>query len=203
MRLFNFVLLLLIVVLVGCEKESIAPDNYMKASINGTSFLAYEDSQLNDQALFRSFSFASGKTITNETDTCFFITISASLDKKHLSISFPRPTEKTSYPINKSFYITGKASATCTVNSDFPDNEDGQEIFFTQNVSGKESLEGQQMGEIVIETIDLKRRLIKGKFSFKAYGYEVFLTETFVPTDNVVNITNGEFYYQWDQSFDF
>jgi len=199
-----FLSLILILSAVSCGKESLSPSNmissnYLKANISGNEFVVYEDSYLNNITMPNSFRFSFGQSVTNIVDTCFFI--SACLNGQSLYISFPKPKECLTYEIYCKVNSDGGASASYSL-SPYSDSENNVVIYYTQNVTNNENIEGQRIGRINIEEIDIESRLIKGRFSFAAYGYEVSSTETFIHTNNFIIVTNGEFYYKWQESLD-
>jgi hypothetical protein len=187
----------LIAILVSCQKETLAPGNYLKADINGKQFFVYQDNRLNNDTIPDTFSFSFGQSTTNNVDTCLFLSVC--LNRQNLYISFPKPTEEKTYIIYRKSNITGQPSAFYS-SIPYIIGESGFETFYTQNMLCIESLEGQLIGEIIIEKIDTKSRVIIGRFSFSAYSYKVSSTETFIPTNKSICITNGEFFYQWDES---
>ncbi len=190
-------LLFLVTLLISCEKEDeVAPENYLKATIDGKSFVAYENGSLNKDTVPNTFNFSFGRTVTDKKDTCLFI--SACLNRNNLSISFPKPTDKSTYPIYCKSQIAGQSSAFYATVPNYAE-ENGLTTYFTQNVLSDAAIEGQTIGEIVIDAIDVKRRLIEGHFHFTALGYET-LTETYISTGDAISISNGEFCYQWDES---
>ncbi len=192
-----FILLCVITLFVSCEKgDEETPENHLKATIDGRSFMAYEDASLNKDTVPDTFIFSFGQTVTDKKDTCLFI--SACLNRDNINISFPKTTKKTAYPIYCKSNIAKQASAFYATVPDYA-TENGLKTFFTQNVLSLDSIEGQSIGEVVIDALDVKRRLIEGHFHFTAYGYKT-LSETYVSTGDSIKITNGEFYYQWDES---
>jgi hypothetical protein len=196
MKTRNYLLLFLTVLSVGCKKGAFTPNNYLKATIDGNPFIVYQDNQLNNDTIPNTFSFTFGQITTNKTDTCLFI--SACLNRNNLYISFPKPIGNTNYTIYRQSDITGEPSAFYSLVPKYAE-ETGIETFETKNILEIESYEGQPIGQIVIDKIDSKNRLIGGHFNFTAYGYKV-KSDTYVPTNKVKGITDGEFYFQWDES---
>jgi len=197
MKTKNYLLLFLILSIVGCEKESVTPNNFLKADINGNTFIVYQDTQLNNDTVPNTFSFSFGQSTTNNTDTCLFI--SGCLNRQNLHLSFPKPTGHTTYTIYRESVVIGQPSAYYSIVPEYAE-ETSLETFYTQNLLNVESYEGQPIGEIVIDQFDTKSRIIEGHFSFSAYGYKVSSTDTFVSTNNVIGVTNGEFYFKWNES---
>jgi hypothetical protein len=200
MKIRMFFLLCVVVLLVGCEKDETdnSPENYLKATIDGKSFTAYEDGVLNNDTVPNTFAFSFGQTVTDKKDTCLFI--AACLNRNNVHISFPKPTGKKAYPIYCKSNISGQASAFYTSVPNYA-AKNGLKAFLTQNVLSIDSIEGRSIGEVVIDRLDTKNRLIEGHFNFNAYGYNT-LTEIYVLAGDSVKITNGEFYYAWDESLD-
>jgi hypothetical protein len=204
MKRSYFLFLILVTLTVSCEKESLSPsnttsNNYLKANVSGREFVVYEDSSLNNDTIPNLFRFSFGQSVTDEMDTCFFL--SACLNGQSLHISFPRPTECVTYDIYCDANTSGQPSAIYSLVPD-SDNENGLVTFYTQNVSKNEGIEGQRIGRVDIDIIDEESRLVKGRFNFAAYGYEVPSTETFIPTNSLIIVTSGEFYYKWKESLD-
>lgn len=190
-------LLFIIALFVGCQKETFSPNNYLKADIDGEQIVVYQDNRLNIDTIPNTFSFSFGQSFTDNADTCLFLSVC--LNRQSLYISFPKPTTKMTYTIYRKSNVVGQSSAYYSI---VPNNagENGHETFYTQNMLQNDSIEGQPVGEIIIERMDIKNRIIKGNFSFSSYSYEVSSSETFIPTNKTISITNGEFYYQWDES---
>lgn len=197
MKVKNYLLLFLIVFSVSCEKETFTPNNYLKATINGNPFIVYQDNRLNNDTTPNTFNFSFGQITSKNADTCLFLSVC--LNRNNLHISFPKPTGNTTYTIYRQSNTSGQASAFYSIVPKYAE-ETSLETFYTQNILNIKSHEGQPIGEIIIDNIDTKSRLIEGHFSFSAYGYQVTSTQTYVPTNNVIGITNGEFHYQWNES---
>lgn len=189
MKLKRFAFLLLIIFLVSCEKEIFTPSSYLKATINGNPFIVYQDNRLNNDNVPNTFSFSFGQIATKNADTCLFLSVC--LNRNNLHISFPKPTGNVTYTIYRKSNISGQPSAFYSV---VPESakETGIETFHTQNILNIKNYEEQPIGEIIIDKIDVKSRLIKGRFTFSAYGYEVASTESYVPKNNVIGITRSE-----------
>lgn len=197
MKTKMFILTGIVALFVSCEKnDEETPENYLKATINGKSVMVYEKNTLNKDTVPNTFSFSFGQTVTNKKDTCLFI--SACLNRNNIHVSFPKPTGKTTYPVYCLANTVGKAYAFYTTVPNYAAEND-LKAFLTQNVLSVDSIEGRKVGEIVIDKLDLKSRLIEGHFYFNAYGYKT-LSETYVSTGDSIKITNGEFYYNWDES---
>ncbi len=197
MKTKMFILLCVVALFVSCEKnDEETPENYLEATINGKSVMVYEENSQNKDTVPNTFSFSFGQTVTNEKDTCLFI--SACLNRNNIHVSFPKLTGKTTYPIYCLSNTVGKASAFYTTVPNYAAEND-LKAFLTQNVLSVDSIEGRKVGEIVIDKLDIKSRFIEGHFHFNAYGYKT-LFETYVPTGDSIKITDGEFYYNWDES---
>jgi hypothetical protein len=199
MKTRNYLLLFFTILSVGCTKEIFIPNinNYLKATIDGNPFIVYQDKELNNDTIPNTFSFTFGQSTTNKVDTCLYFSVC--LNRNNLYISFPKPAGNTSYTIYRQINITGQPSAFYSVVPHYAE-ETELEYFTTENIMGVESFEGQPIGQIIIDKIDSNNRLIGGHFNFSAYSYKV-KSDTYVPTNKVKGITNGEFYVQWDESF--
>lgn len=194
-----FILLSVVALFVSCEKDDEnTTENYLKATIDGKPFMAYEDATLNTDTVPNTFNFSFGQAVTDKKDTCLFI--AACLNRNNVHISFPKPKEKATYPIYCKSNITGQASAFYTNVPNYAEEND-LKVFLTWNLLSVDSIEGRSIGEIVIDKLDTKNRLIEGHFNFNAYGYKT-LTDTYVPVGDSIKITNGEFYYAWSESLD-
>lgn len=193
-----FVLFSFVIVLASCEKEETVTleKNYLKATIDGEAFTIYQDVNLNNDTVPNTFMFSFGQVVANEEDTS--LVLQGCLNRNNLQISFPKPKEEVSYTIYCKSNITGHASAFYSIVRNQLSDPD-QEVFYTQNLLNIESIEGKIIGEIVIDELDTKNRIIKGHFYFTAYGNK-FLSETHFSTGNKIGITNGEFHYQWDEA---
>lgn len=197
-------ILLLITFLVSCKKDEVKEEpvlqNYLKASINGKTFVAYEDPKLNKDTVPNSFHFSFGQIVTkkiatNKTDTC--LSISATLNGKNLQVCFPKTQRSSVFPVYCQSDIAGSPSAFYHIVLKLITEK--FEIFHTQNIMKDARMEGKSLGSVIIDEIDYRKRFVKGRFSFSAYGYD-FANEIIEKTDNTVSIKDGEFYYHWDES---
>ncbi len=192
---------LLLIALLGCEKESVTPKNHLKATIDGKQITIFDDLELNDNDPSNTFSFSFGQIITtevNSTEAQDELYISACLNRHFLRITFPKPTSKTSYTIYRGSNRSAHPKAHYSLVYDKPTN---LETFHTSNMLNCQNVEKVPVGEITIKKIDMKNRIIEGQFNFSAYSY-AWVSDKYTPTNKTVKVTNGEFYYQWDEELD-
>ena len=190
----------ILVLLGNCKKESENPEeNFIKAVIDDQQFVVYENVGLNTDTVPNTFSFSFGQSISvseeiNDTSLC----LSACLNRRYLEISFPKISKPVTFYVYRSTNLHEQPFAYY---AQVPKtSENGLVGYYTHIMSDTENTEKQKVGEISVSRIDWESREIRGTFSFTATGYEVAAQEYFVPINKSVTVSNGEFYYRWDET---
>ncbi|MCG8474040.1 MAG: hypothetical protein MI784_00935 [Cytophagales bacterium] len=214
MKPFTLLSLLCLLTCFGCssseetdnelpEKQSFIPD-HIKAQIDGKNYIIYRDPKLNKSAKtnFQQFSF--GVAVTSDSDT-----------KQPLDTSIVLSGSKsTGYSIDLRFPYTEKPETFSLFHaSPFKENltagktayHEGivydwlaKKNYSTYDWFRKDNAKAKKIGEVRIDVLDMKQKLIKGQFYFTACMWYTNDDDKLVQTDDSLKVTNGEFYYHWD-----
>ena len=208
MKIINILFALTIISLTSCSKDSVNPNikqSHIKGDIDGKPFAVYRDSiELITDVDYISFSVGSVITTYDETqtvlDSCF--TIDASYNGRHLKVKFPYSEAKleNTIPILRESVHTARCSGSAH-NEPVALTSDGQEnLLYSTLYHSQIKKTPQKIGQIKIIKFDEKNKTIEGTFYFKAYGY-YHDKDYIVQTDQMIEVSNGEFYVEWDNLF--
>lgn len=192
----------IVVLFTACKDDQ--PEekqNFIQAKIGSETVTIYQEASLNNDTVPNTFLFSFGKSITTKdakNDTCLFI--QACLNRQNLRISFPTTQKPASFNIYRSLDLSKNCSALYAVVPKYAQDND-LETFHTQDVLNVNNQDKTLLGQITISRINRDTREIEGTFNFTAYGYK-YINETIYSTDKYINISNGKFYYHWDDNLD-
>lgn len=180
-------------IIAACEKETTPQENNITFTVNDKRLTIFEDTRLNkDTTGYFRFSFGT-TVLTGQTDTAY--TLQAVLNNHSISITFPQ----VDHPQKISLYKTDSSSSAEASFQYMNQSLDGALIvFYTNSFPYERNAYEQKVGEIDITRINNQTYEFEGSFWFEASGYKHQYTSGLIsPTNESVNITQGEFYYHW------